>query len=160
MITLDGTYRGGFYIHGATYRGGYYPRRFGTYLPGAPGPAAPRPSPELLAFSYSFGGINANLLFIMWQPNGRVRFKCEATVGDDVIGDWTPEGTGILTNTITPLVETVEYTLYYQIDPIPDFPGWDEGLWRIIVAPTDPNLPTWTQPDKDNPVDGDWEEAP
>lgn len=139
-----------------TYRGAYYGPR-GTYGTRAPGPPTPRLPPELLTFSYSLGGINANILFPTWQPNGRVRFKCEATVGADEISDWTAEGTSAISNTVTGLVIGTEYTLYYQIDPIPDYPGWDENVWIIVVAPTDPNLPTWTQPAKETPLEGDWD---
>ena len=113
--------------------------------------------PELLSFGYSFGGTNATMTIVVWQPLGRVRFKCVATVGDDKTSAWTTVG---LSSTVV-IVEDVsigtEYTMYYQIDPEPDYSGWDEEAWRIIVASEDPNLPTWTQPIKNDPYNGEWE---
>ena len=113
--------------------------------------------PVLLSFNYSFGGVNASLISVNWQPLGRVRFKCEGTGVDDQISDWSTVGLGALTILVENMEVNEEYTLYYQIDPEPDYGGWDEGAWLIIVAGMDPNLPTWTQTGKEEPVAGEWE---
>ena len=113
--------------------------------------------PVLLSFDYSFGGVNATMTVVTWQPLGRVRFKSEGTGVDDQISDWTAVGTGALTVLMEDMEVGEEYTLYYQIDPEPDYSGWDEGAWRIMVASEDPNLPTWTQPAKVDEYTGEWE---
>ena len=113
--------------------------------------------PALLSFDYTFGGVNASLILVSWQPLSRVRFKCEGTGVDDQISDWSTVGLGALTILVENMEVGEEYTLYYQIDPEPDYGGWDEGAWRIIVAGMDPNLPTWTQPEKAGEYTGEWE---
>ena len=113
--------------------------------------------PVLLEFEYSIGGFTAAMTVVYWQPIGRVRFKCVGTGVDDHQSLWSDVGLGQSPIVVEDLEIGEEYTLYYQIDPEPDYAGWDEGLWRIIVASADPNLPTWTQPEKNDPLDGEWE---
>ena len=120
-------------------------------------PSGAGDAPELSTFEYVFGGPNAIMTLVGWQPIGRVRFKCEGSGVDDQTSDWTSYGLSQSAVPVINMEEGEEYTLYYQIDPMPDYAGWDEGLWRIIVADTDDNLPTWTQPSREDPHIGEWE---
>ena len=113
--------------------------------------------PELLEFAYSIGRINAIMTSVGWQPVGRVRFRCSETDGADYDSAWTAYGLSQSAVPVTGLTVGEEYTLYYQIDPEPDYAGWDEEAWRVMVAGQDENLPTWTQPSKNDPLIGEWE---
>ncbi len=127
----------------------------GSINPASPGVVTPLCScvePDLLYFNYSFGGTAGNLTNLRWTPNGRVRFFYDATTGTDVTTSWTAVGTQQALMHTYLLVVGVEYTLYFQLDGIPDFPGYDESAWH-------PAGITWTQDVKESPIEGIYDEA-
>lgn len=117
----------------------------------------PAVSPKLLAGQFQFTAKNAYFQLLQWEPNGKIRFRCENTSGGaDVISPWSAEGTTqTFLGNVGTMVVGQSYKLQIQIDAIPDVPPWDEGAWVQLYYNGGTPI-AWTQPGRfDPPVEGD-----
>lgn len=85
-------------------------------------------TPELISFQLSAHNANIYFLFSVWTPNGKIRYWINA-LGPTADGysNWSAEGTTHAALYWTGATPGETYEVYYQIDCIPDVPGWDEG---------------------------------